>query len=168
MTGCATLQHWGRVALIEAHEALDDKGAAVVSPVVTNPATVKPDVVKACSCDLSRPVCTVMEDVRQATIANPQFEECGLESSEGKPVRPVVNSGPHNLTVSSIYLAKIQTVEGGYIIPCNVEWLGYTWTPVGYSINDDHRAKMQVKFEAGKPHFVPRQFRVFLFVDGRK
>ena len=169
-TGCATYMK-AYVALHDAADAALNKTNAPVVVAETNvPAVVKPEapVVTKCTCNTSLPICAEMEDVRQVTIRNPQFEECGLETSEGKPIRPAVRSGNHNITVSSIYLKQIKTVEGGYEIPCNVQWLGYTWTPIGYSINDDHRDKMQFKFDPAKPHFVPRQFRVFLFVDGRK
>jgi hypothetical protein len=109
------------------------------------------------------------DDVRAQTIDHPHKAECGLEEAEGKPIRPIVNYDRHILTVSDIYYGKIKTVAGGYEIPAVVEWLGYQWTPAGYSINDDHRDKMHVRFEHGKAsYFVPRQFRVFLFVDGRK
>jgi len=163
--GCTTVDVQ---SAIDALNGLTNKPPAFVADSSTVEPTNKPPQSWRCSCDTSVPIAMEMEDVRQATIGNPQFEECGLESSEGKPVRPMVKSGNHNLTVSSIYLKKLQPTEGGYLVPCNVQWLGYTWTPIGYSINDDHRDKMQVRFETGNPHFIPRTFRVFLFVDGRK
>lgn len=168
LMGCASVNEAWMKAYVAVHDAAD-KALEQDNGKTNAPVVVKPEVVSGhCTCNTSIPVCAEMEDVRQVTIKNSQFEECGLETSEGKPIRPSVRTGNHNLTVSSIYLKQIKTVEGGYEIPCNVQWLGYTWTPIGYSINDDHRDNMQVRFTPDKPHFVPRQFRVFLFVEGRK
>jgi hypothetical protein len=133
-------------------------------PKVDKPATGQ----AACTCDLSGTIPASMEDVRQVTISHPHSSECGLEEKEGIPIRPIVTAGGHILTVSDIYYGKIKRMGDDYMIPCNVEWLGYRWHPIGYSINEDHVARMQVRFEAGKPHIVPSVSRVFLFVEGRK
>lgn len=161
--------------IIDAVQGLTNAPPAVVTNIISDLPSVGTDTgpsatasPASCGCDLSTLAITSMPDVQAVTVDHPHAAECGLEEREGKPIRPVVTERGHILTVSDIYYGKIKTVDGGYEIPCDVQWLGYRWHPIGYSINDDHVAKMQVRFKAGEKHFVPRQFRVFLFVEGRK
>lgn len=176
MTGCASLQHWGRIVVIEAHEALDDSGVAaktnttpiVIPAVIPEVTTGKPDA-KACSCDISKPPAKAYEDIRAITIANPQWEECGLESQYKILVRPIVSYDRHILSVSSILDGAVKIVNGGYEVACPVIKHGYSWHVIGYSLGDDHAERMQVRFKKGDRIFIPRDGkRAFVFVEGRK
>jgi hypothetical protein len=178
--GCASIQEAWMKAYVAVHDAADaalsNKPPVVVSSTSSNVPSVQvetgPSVttsLASCGCDLSTPACAAYEDVRQITIRNSHWEECGLESKYKILMRPVVTFGGHIITVSSILEGSIKAVDGGYEVACPIKKLGYSWHILGYSLGDDHLDKMQVRFKKGDKIFIPRDGkRAFVFVEGRK
>jgi hypothetical protein len=176
--GCASVNEAWMKGYVAVHDAADAALSNKVDhlPDATNmvPVMGRPDhngdtTGMICACDLSKPACTSYEDVRQITIGNSQWEECGLESQYHILIRPVVTFGGHIICVSSILEKEIKSVDGGYELHCPVLRHGYTWHVLGYSLGDDHVERMQVRFKTGERLFVPRDGkRAFVFVEGRK
>ena len=126
-------------------------------------------VATSCGCDLTKPAITSLEDMRAITIDHPHKAECGLQESEGIPLRPVFKSGNHILTLADIYYGKIKRVPGGFEIPCPVSFGGYSWHVVGYG-QDDHVEKAAYRFKAGERVYIPKTDTktMFFFVEARK
>ena len=123
----------------------------------------------ACTCDLSKPAITSLEDMRAITIDHPHKAECGLQESEGIPLRPVFKSNGHILVLADIYYGKIKRVPGGFEIPCPVSFGGYSWHVVGYG-QDDHVEKAAYRFKAGERVYIPKTdtATTFFFIEARK
>ena len=168
LTGCLAMKK----AYVAIHDSIDEaltNGVTSVTNLVTT-GKQTPAAGNVCKCDLSRPAISNLEDLRQVTLIDSHASECGLQEREGIPLRPVFRSNGAGLVLADAYYGKIKRVDGGYEIPCPVEFMGYKLHVTGYDLVNDHPEKAPVKFKQGDRVFVPKTDRTtsYFFFEARK